>query len=330
MQLTAVTLESHLIREGLAARTIQLHMQRFIYFNKVLPDYSTLSIDAWIVSMRAAGWKNNSINSYIKTLKKIGAIEGSKELSDTKYLPANETFKSTLSDSEIEALLAVKPPYTRKSQSKHVARWKMFDMLFLILAYTGARPHEIAALTIDNVDFGNNRFVIHATKVRRYRYIPIAPDIRERLKQYITSLDQDHLFTDCRVHNWSKQFNLRTSAIGIKRKGLTVYSLRHSFATRLVEAEGVNLFDVKSLMGHSKLATTEVYYHMSSKRLERTIKRDPLCNQNANDIIKDLKELLEKQLACHGEKLKYSIKYRSGSLKISVSSCAHETSSRRR
>lgn len=317
MEILATSFEVDLLREGLASKTIQLHLQRLQYFKNELTLFNSACLNDWIVRKRRDGWKNNSINSYLKTAKKLGKLYNIDGFNNARYLPANETKKATLSDKEIVKFLKLRNPYKIKQRS-HRARFDMFTMFFTIQAYTGARPQEVSLLTIDDIDFGNNRIMIHGKKTHKYRFVPIPPSIKCRLQKYINDLDRHNLFVQCHQQNWSKQFKMRIEMLKIKRGNLTAYSFRHSFATRLVETDGVNLFDVKSLLGHSKLQTTEAYYHMSSKRLEKAIKKDPLNKKTSEAIICDLKDIIENNLNQYCGKVKYSISYKSNHLSLVV------------
>ena len=66
----------------------------------------------------------------------------------------------------------------------------------------------------------------------------------------------------------------------IKRPKLSTHSLRHSFITRLLETDGVNLFTLQLSVGHKDASTTQQYYHASTKSMTKMIAKDPLGRQN--------------------------------------------------
>lgn len=83
--------------------------------------------------------------------------------------------------------------------------------------------------------------------------------------------------------NWHYNFHTRLKRLGIKRKNLTPYSLRHSLITRLLE-EDVNLFKVQKLVGHHQIETTAHYTHLTTKDLQETIKKHPLIRKSTSPL----------------------------------------------
>jgi len=59
---------------------------------------------------------------------------------------------------------------------------------------------------------------------------------------------------------------------GLKKKGYTAHSFRHSFATHLIEA-GVDLFKVQKLLGHASLDTTKIYINFNSSQMAKAVDR---------------------------------------------------------
>jgi len=191
-----------------------------------------------------------------------------------------------MSDTEIEEFLKLEP---YKNQEKK--RFWMYTMFFKVMAYTAMRPGEVAHLTTDCVDFGRNIFLIEDTKINRPRIVPIPPTIKEELESHIKSLPNSLLFPKKQspkkpINNvdWQYAFSCRIKRLGLKRKNLVPYSLRHSWATRMVEAD-VNIFKIKSILGHQNIKQTEHYYHTSTKALQDTIKQDPMALKKEGKLI---------------------------------------------
>lgn len=274
-----------LIREGLAKRTIETHIARYQYFKREIGDFTTSSIDAWICRELERGLKHNSINSYLKTIKKIGHVFGIDELTKVKLLPPNASPKPTMSEEEITDFLNLEPDYAGKMLC-HTKRFQMFTLFFYLLAHTGARTHEIFDMRVDQIDLGSKVMMINATKTNDIRYIPVNDELVDKLSPYITGLNQtDKLFPITSSDQLRKQFKLRLTRLGINRPGLTPYCLRRSFITRLLDID-TNLFVVKNLVGHRKTSTTERYYNLTQKKQREAIKKDPLIRKRLSVVDK--------------------------------------------
>jgi integrase/recombinase XerD len=195
--------------------------------------------------------------------------------------------KETMSDQEIEAFLALPP----SRPQTNVLRYRKWTMFFKILAFSGMRPCEVASMTVDRVDFGRELFILpqEMTKTHKTRYVPIAPNISKELQDYVKNLNSDYLFPgeskgDRKIVNdvnWSYNFRHRIKRLGIKRKRLTCYSLRHSMGTRLTE-EDVAISKIMKLLGHTNINTTLIYTHLTQKDIKEAIRKHPLIKRYSN------------------------------------------------
>lgn len=203
-----------------------------------------------------------------------------KELKYFKIEPVN---KSTMSDDEIESFLSLKPQLKGPKYRKGYNTWTLF---FSILAYTGMRPNEVATLTIGNVDFGRNVFIVTSenSKTHDQRFVPMASVLVEPLQKHIETCGEYLFMQYTKTFNsvdWSYNFHKRIKRLGIKRPGLTTYSLRHSFITRLLD-EDVNLFKVQKIVGHRRVDTTAKYEHLTTKDIQKAVLKHPLIRKNTN------------------------------------------------
>lgn len=155
------------------------------------------------------------------------------------------------------------------------------DRLIIQLFYaTGMRLSELVGLKLDYVDVAQKQIKVLG-KGNKERLIPVAPALLEAIKDYIqnrpaTANDQPFVF----VNEKGKQLNSRTVYASI-RKYLSLVTtiekksphvLRHSFATHLMN-NGADLNAVKSLLGHSSLAATQVYTHNSVEKLKEIFRK---------------------------------------------------------
>lgn len=292
-------------------------------------DYPTYDfMNEWIYEMQTEGCKGGYINDYIKYTKNYQQflIETGKphdpRIKDLKLVKEIQPTKSTLSDDEIEAILSLPAPsYTTYRHGKafnfHYPS-KTYDTMtifYKILAYTGMRPSEVAGLKIEDVDFGRNVFILRETKTEG-RVVPISKALLPILQSYLPQCTE-YLFpaTKSTVSKviggtvWTQNFNERVKRLGIKRPNLTVYSLRHSFATRMLSESGVNIFHVQKILGHKRVETTAIYTHLTTKDIQRAIQKDPLyIRSNPSGKLAYIKELLAGLLLDNEQGLKMRLK----------------------
>jgi len=136
-------------------------------------------------------------------------------------------------------------------------------LLAEFLIYTGLRISEARNLLIQHIDFGNNQLKVVQGKGHKDRYVPIAISLNKQLRQYIGSRVSGYLFakknlTAYTIRALQKRMECLISNCGFVDKKLSTHSLRHTFAC-LCLAKGLRLEDIKLMMGHSSIKTTEIY-----------------------------------------------------------------------
>ncbi len=150
----------------------------------------------------------------------------------------------------------------------------------LMTAYAaGLRISEVVALRVDDIDSQRMVLRVRQGKGRRDRYVMLSPRLLALLREYWKAArPTDWLFpgdlpgrplTASTVHRVCVQA-ARDAGLG---KHVTVHTLRHSFATHLLEA-GTDIRTIQVLLGHRNLKTTAVYTHVSPVAVEAT--RSPL------------------------------------------------------
>jgi len=152
--------------------------------------------------------------------------------------------------------------------------------IILTLAYSaGLRSQEMIKLRISDIDFERKTIHIRQSKYKKDRIVPLSNYISKGLKKY---LSVEH--PDTWLFN-GKQNNGRYSSRGLSwvmiealkkttiQKKVNLHSLRHSYATHLLE-DGVNIVVIKGLLGHSTIATTMIYLHVA--QLPHTPPHSPL------------------------------------------------------
>lgn len=162
----------------------------------------------------------------------------------------------------------------------------------LLMMMAGLRVAEVAALPRRCVDLDNRALRI-AGKGGVTRDVPICEPLWKALVYYVETSwpDVSPWMFDGRgdEHVSSRWVQLRTiqtlRSLGLDREGMTCHSLRHSFATRLLDS-GVALPTIQGLLGHSSLASTQYYLHVNDRSRRDAVERispsgltldDPLC-----------------------------------------------------
>ena len=147
-----------------------------------------------------------------------------------------------------------------------------------VLYATGMRVSELINITLERVDL-NMKYIIAFGKGSKERIVPLGSVAAEFLQQYLekvrpklTHADRNTniVFLAFGGHELTRQrFWQIIRAYGRKtnnNKALTPHILRHSFATHLLD-NGADLRSVQELLGHSDISTTQIYTHLTNKRL---------------------------------------------------------------
>lgn len=160
---------------------------------------------------------------------------------------------------------------------------ELFKTIFQFAFYTGCRRGEIHNLRWNCIDFieqtitiGDNDF---QTKSRQQRVIPMSKTLYKILKAYSKSRKKaitknSYVFTKSNGFRYcedaaSKYFKKMVQGLGLD-ENLTFHSLRHSFASHLVQS-GVSLYKVQKLLGHSSIKVTERYAHLNVEALKEAV-----------------------------------------------------------
>jgi len=142
-------------------------------------------------------------------------------------------------------------------------RQSSFDALLIeFLIKTGLRISEANNLMIHQIDFQNNQIKVVEGKGGKDRYVPITNNLLHKLKLFLRERKSGYVFAKSNNTKYSKRaLQKRITKIiklsGIEKK-LSTHSLRHTFAC-LCLARGMRIEDIKLLMGHSNIKTTEIY-----------------------------------------------------------------------
>lgn len=243
--------------------------------NLLLINYN--QIRSWIVSLSDDGISNASINrkvsslkSFYKFLLKTKQIDTSPLLKH-KALKAPKKIQIPFSEKELDMVLN---QIIYKEGFEGVR-----DKLIVDLFYTtGIRRTELINLKIQNVDSSNKTIKVIG-KRNKERIIPILTIIEEQIKKYLSERssiqevkESEYFFLLSNGVKLNDSFvyrliNYYFSNVSEKVKK-SPHILRHTFATHLLN-NGADINSVKELLGHSSLASTQVYTHNSLAELQK-------------------------------------------------------------
>ncbi len=268
---------------GLAENSVKAYRRDLAHFCAYLaarkkPEFGALKardIVGFLTHEKARGLSANSISralAAIRMLFKFLAVEDKipKNVASTLQSPHLwRRLPNVLDVGDVEALLEA--PDTSKPLG-------IRDRAIIEVMYaTGARVSETADLTLDgvNFDFG---FLRCFGKGAKERVVPIGRRAVEALKEYLRlvrpKLDRNGsrlLF----LSRSGKRLSRETIWARVKRyalmaglrKKVSPHTLRHSFATHLLQG-GADLRAVQEMLGHSSIATTQIYTHVDKNRLK--------------------------------------------------------------
>jgi len=142
--------------------------------------------------------------------------------------------------------------------------------IVLTLIYSaGLRSQEAINLKLSDVDFERKTIHIRQSKYKKDRMVPLSEYMAKGLQKYFSV---EHPYTwifngkepDGRYSvkglSWVMRQALKQTGI---TKDVSLHSLRHSYATHLLE-DGVNILTIKDLLGHAKIDTTMIYLHVAN------------------------------------------------------------------
>jgi integrase/recombinase XerD len=198
---------------------------------------------------------------YIKTLKQSWSAELTPYPKKVLRLP------SILSQEEVTSLIESAPtPFQRT--------------LLMALYATGLRRAELARLKITDIDSSRNVIHVQGGKGRKDRDVMLSPNLLEALREHWHSLRRKPaiwLFPGNRWHTADHPISTKVIWFACKeaarlagiRKEVHPHTLRHCFATHLLEA-GADLRTIQILLGHRDLEETTIYLHLSQQHLNAT------------------------------------------------------------
>jgi integrase/recombinase XerD len=240
----------------------------------VLEKMENENLSEFISYCRKQKLKSTSINRKISALKQFYKFLLNEEIIEIDpmrdiVLPKKGIYlPEVLSEAEVEKLL---------DSPKTNTLMGIRDKAMLELMYaTGLRVSELVNLKMNNLNLDVG-YVLTTGKGDKERLIPLGQAAVNWVKKYISEVRHKYLkkstntvFCSRRGSAMSRQnfwYIIRRYAISAGIKTISPHTLRHSFATHLLTG-GADLRSVQMMLGHADISTTQIYTHVTPKRLK--------------------------------------------------------------
>jgi len=257
-------------------------------------DVTRDDIRGWLSELSDLDLAKSTLSRKMASLRsfyRYSAKRGHVEKNPMALMP---TFKKSqrlpplVTESEMYLLLHIPADTTNEIEILHRA-------ILELLYGSGVRVSELTGIKIADIDL--NRQLLKVTgKGRKERIIPFGGkalaslkswlEVRRRWVNIYGKKGENHLFLTLKGGKPYREFiyrivHSRMQALEVGQK--SPHTLRHTFATHLID-HGADIRVVKELLGHSSLATTQIYTHTSKEHMRKTyIKAHPRAGNHTND-----------------------------------------------
>lgn len=268
-----------LIDKKYSKNTIESYKRDLTQFNnftsKNIKDIDDSDIKKYLKELNILKESNKTVARFISSLRTfykfliIEKIVTKNPLENIELPKLNKTLPKTLDEEDIDKLLNIKLTDNFSFRNK-----AMIELMYA----TGLRVSELINLKLQDVDI-NMALVRTMGKGSKERIIPIGDYALHYLELYILNYRDsmlkkeynDYLF----LNNHGKQMTRQGFFKILKKiaeeneinKDFSPHTLRHSFATHLLN-HGADLRSIQELLGHSDISTTQIYTHVSNKKLK--------------------------------------------------------------
>jgi integrase/recombinase XerD len=273
------------VEKGLARNTIEAYSRDLRQFADFVlargvshwPDVDPPLIRSFLASLRARGLSARSVARHLVTIRRLlhfleaEGVVAMKELPRSALQPGARKLPQTLSAADVRRLLGQPDSSTPLGERDQA----MLETLYA----TGLRVSELVRLELRQINFDGNYLTIRG-KGAKVRAVPFGKWARGKLTEFLghgrrallKGKSSPYLFTNrsgkalTRQGFW-KLIRRYALAAGIEKR-VTPHTLRHSFATHLLEG-GADLRAVQAMLGHADISTTEIYTHVDGARLKK-------------------------------------------------------------
>ncbi len=262
------TAKQKLAIRNYSKRTIQSYLSAINHFANWLIQEKVTTVDDRIVEKYLFELKENKKRSISAMKQSIAAIKFVfSDVLDQK-IPSclnirfrkEEKIPVVLSENEVTAILNSVENIKHKS-------------ILMTIYSAGIRLNELICLQVKDIDFDRNLIIVKQGKGRKDRQSVLSKSLKRILFMYLDKYrPSQYLFEGQGGGKYSASSVQVLMKKAVKKTGIkkhaTVHTLRHSFATHLLE-NGTDIRFIQELLGHKRLETTQIYTHISKVAFER-------------------------------------------------------------
>lgn len=257
-------LETELKLRGFSERTVKSYLfynNKFLsYVNKQPEEVAEDDIRAYLANLMGDRKKNAATVALVRAALKFfydGVLR--KNIVTLKTPKIQKKLPTVLSREEVKRLLES----TSNFKSK---------LILMVLYSSGLRVSECCGLKVNDLELEQKIGWVRNGKGGKDRLFILPEGIIEGLRSFIRSKSTEHLFTNKAGTPLSARNVQKIVANAAKRAGISKsvspHTLRHSFATHLLES-GESIRKIQELLGHSNLQTTQIYTKVSTEELRK-------------------------------------------------------------
>lgn len=233
-------------------RVISWDIRRFLKHLKQEKDYSNTSVHRKICSIR----------SFYRFLEKERLIDSNPASTiETPKVP--KSLPKTISIEQVKLLI-------------NAAKTLRDRVILLLLYSSGLRVSELAGLALKDLLLDENVIKVIRGKGSKDRIVPLSSNVSKVIDEYIDQTKDSRKKDTVFLNKYGTGLTPRSIQRIVKkckeragiRGTVTPHVLRHAFATHLIEG-GVDIRVIQELLGHSSLATTQIYTHVSLTHLKK-------------------------------------------------------------
>jgi len=164
--------------------------------------------------------------------------------------------------------------------------------ILTIFLNCGIRLSELVGINISDIDFSENRMQVHG-KGNKTRTVYLNAACIDAINNYLEfrnndpkSADEPALFLSNQRKRISKRrvqqiVEKNIEKAGLDGKGITTHKLRHTAATLMYQYGDTDVIQLKELLGHESVATTEIYTHLNDDNVRNAVESNPLAGIKA-------------------------------------------------